>query len=281
MLQWSHWSTFPCACLGSSPQARAQPPNTTNLPEHISLSDVELMISKGIKYEILLHSKPNKSARTASRQDLSIIALLWLWLSDQVWSIDHQIMLHRSHQEISSCDPEGHLGRVCLPACMLTGVNTVAPGSSASWLSLIRCCWDDVRNIAKIRKALLFLSLEKPFAHIPELSKWVRQGSIDNSCSWECVPLRIITQTECDTTEKMTRRDWRMQGKREEQTNKLNISLTAPFIHKQDFPLEYEVPRVCLFFPIRAPRIPLVLKPHSWTPVKRLNLRHVRSDESD
>lgn len=42
------------------------------------LSDVELMISKGIKYEILLDLKPDKSARAASRQDPSVISLLWL-----------------------------------------------------------------------------------------------------------------------------------------------------------------------------------------------------------
>lgn len=166
---------------------------------------------------------------------------------------------------------------------MLTGVNTVSSVSRQSCLpSLISCCWDDVINIVEIRKALFFLSLEKPFTHIPELSKWVRQGSTDNSCSGECVPLRIITQTECDMTEKMTRRDWRMQGEREEQTNKWNRSLTAPFIHRQDFPRSCRIwgatGPMLVSFPIKAPT---GIQTPSWTPLKFLNLRHVQPDQSD
>lgn len=121
--------------------------------EHIRLSDVELMISKGIKYEILLDPKPDKSARVASRQAPSIISLLWLWLFYQIWSIDHEIKLHRSHQEISPCDPEGHLGQMVplQPACW-QGF-TVCHQSDFSSPSLMSYCWDDVRTIVEMREA--------------------------------------------------------------------------------------------------------------------------------
>lgn len=150
------------------------------------------------------------------------------------------------NQEISPCDPEDHLEQMVplQPACW-QGF-TVCHQSDFSCSSLIKYCWGGMSKILwwwerrrghpKPPSSRMILSLKIPilyslfwkntFALVPELSKWVRQGTADNSHSWEVVPLRIITQTECDTTEKMTGRGWRMQGRRKlewKQTNETSL----------------------------------------------------------